>query len=891
MATLSNDGNSVTVQKGDSLWGIAQTYLGDGTKYTYLAQLNDISSPYYIYVGQTIKIKATSVSSSTAKNTTTNDSTVTINAFGLQSNTDRTMFVTWKWSKSNTDKYQVIWYYDTGDHVWFIGNDSTVTDPQSTYNAPTNAKRIGVKIKPISKTRTVNGKETSYWTASWSTLKDYYFTSNPPTKPSSAPSVAIEEYKLTAELDGLQELNATHIQFQIVRDNKSVFKTGTSEIITGHASYSCTVDAGSEYKVRCRAVRGGLYSDWTDYSSDESTIPSTPTGITTCKANSETSVYLEWSPVTNAKTYDIEYATKLTYFDGSDATSTVTGIETTKYEKTGLESGTEYFFRVRAVNDKGSSAWSGIKSVIIGKDPSAPTTWSSATTVVAGESLNLYWVHNSEDGSSQTYAELELYIDGVKKTETIKNTTDEDEKDKTSCYTISTSSYKEGTKIQWRVRTAGITKKYGDWSVQRTVDIYAPPTLQLNLTDQNGNAIETLKSFPFRVSALAGPKTQTPTGYHLSITANGIYETVDNIGNTKIVNKGDEIYSKYFDITSSLSVTLSASDLDLENNIEYTITCVVSMNSGLTAESSLRFAVSWDDVFVKPNAEISVDSDTLVAHIRPYHENYPYVMYKVTYSGGVYTKTSTVLPDTTEGMSVIDAYTTTGEMVFSTTSSNGTIYFCVVRSTKGVLIKDVLLSVYRREFDGSFTEIAKNLNNTDMTFVTDPHPSFDYARYRIVAMTKSTGAVSYYDVPGYPVEEKAIIIQWDEDWTNFNTTTEDALEQPPWSGSLLKLPYNIDVSDNHSSDVSLVEYIGRKHPVSYYGTQLGETSTWNVEIPKDDAETLYALRRLAVWMGDVYVREPSGSGYWASISVSFSQTHCELTIPVTLNITRVEGGA
>ena len=43
-------------------------------------------------------------------------------------------------------------------------------------------------------------------------------------------------------------------------------------------------------------------------------------------------------------------------------------------------------------------------------------------------------------------------------------------------------------------------------------------------------------------------------------------------------------------------------------------------------------------------------------------------------------------------------------------------------------------------------------------------------------------------------------------------------------------------------------------------------------------------------MGDVYVREPSGVGYWASISVSFGIKHCEVTIPVTLNITRVEGG-
>ena len=116
------------------------------------------------------------------------------------------------------------------------------------------------------------------------------------------------------------------------------------------------------------------------------------------------------------------------------------------------------------------------------------------------------------------------------------------------------------------------------------------------------------------------------------------------------------------------------------------------------------------------------------------------------------------------------------------------------------------------------------------------------------------------------------------------------MEQPAWAGSLLRLPYNIDVSDSNTADVAHIEYIGRKHPVSYHGTQLGVASTWNVEIPKSDIEALYALRRLAIWMGNVYVREPSGSGYWATIKVSFSQTHKAVTIPVTLNITRVEGG-
>lgn len=212
------------------------------------------------------------------------------------------------------------------------------------------------------------------------------------------------------------------------------------------------------------------------------------------------------------------------------------------------------------------------------------------------------------------------------------------------------------------------------------------------------------------------------------------------------------------------------------------------------------------------------------------------------------------------------------------------------------MIEDVTLSVYRREFDGSLTELATGLDNLEGTYITDPHPSLDYARYRIVAVRNSTGAVSYYDMPGYPIQEKAVIIQWDEQWTNFDALpVDDGLniyspESPAWSGSLLRLPYNIDVSDQHAAEVELVKYIGRKFPVSYYGTQEEHTSTWSVEIEKTDMETLYGLRRLAAWLGDVYVREPSGSGYWASITVSMDNTHCELTIPVSLDVTRVEGG-
>ena len=113
---------------------------------------------------------------------------------------------------------------------------------------------------------------------------------------------------------------------------------------------------------------------------------------------------------------------------------------------------------------------------------------------------------------------------------------------------------------------------------------------------------------------------------------------------------------------------------------------------------------------------------------------------------------------------------------------------------------------------------------------------------------------------------------------------------PLWSGSMIHLPWNIDVSEDTVPEATLVKYIGREYPVSYYGTQIDTTATWTSDIPRNDTETLYALRRLAIWKGDAYVREPSGSGYWANVSVSFNKTYSEMVIPVTLSITRVEGG-
>lgn len=830
-----------TVKWGDTLTAIAAKY---NTTVNALVKLNNIADPDFIVVGQVLKLSGTATSA--AKNTS---SKAVVTTFGLQTNTTNVVYAVWTWDKTNTNNYQIKWEYNTGDGVWFIGSESTVTAKQSTYSAPSNAKSVRFRVKPVSKTKKVNNKDVSYWTASWSDAKSYSFSKNPPTAPPK-PSVTIDKSKLTVKLSDLGSLNASIIQFDIAKNDAPSYKTAKVAINkTASVNYECAIELGARYKARCRAIKNDVYSDWSPWSEEETTIPKAPSEITECRVGSDDeSVIVKWKESTTATSYEVQYTATKNDFSSDTPTDikTVT-VETTTCTITDIETGKEYFVRVRAKNAKGESDWTAVSSTVLGKGPSAPTTWSSTVTAVVGEPVTLYWQHNSEDSSDATYADLELYMNGVKTVVPTFDYTKDDgsvETEVTKSYAIDTSQYTQtGAQLQWRVRTAGATKSFGEWSILRVIDIYARPELELIVTDVNENSYSSknttssfdLTSFPIYLTAISGPGLQKAIGYQVKITSNEDYETIDNLGNRDSVIYGEAVYSRYFDALeedseNAFKLTISAGDMNLDPNISYTISCTVSMNSGLSAEASLIFLTNWVKTTHTVNAEIGIDNVNLTASIKPY---------------------------------------------------------CL--TDKGEFVEDILLFVYRREYDGKLVEIGSDIVNGSETFVTDPHPSLDYARYRIVAMDKSTGSVSYNDIPGYYVGCKSVILQWDEQWTNFDAS-DGSFDEPEWSGSLLKLPYNVDVSDKQTPDVSMIKYIGREHPVSYYGTQLGSSATWNVAIDKSDKETLYALRRLAKWLGNVYVREPSGSGYWANVSVSFSQKHLDLTIPVTLSVTRVEGG-
>lgn len=788
-----------------------------------------------------------------------------------QTGTDRTLYATWSWNKSGTDKYEVNWDYRTaGKSIWFDGNHGTSDSKQSTYSPPDNAIKVRVKIRAVAK----KGKK---WKCSWSTAVPYSLEEENLTDP-GAPTVTITSgtvNRLTASISEYTAIGATGIKFEVIQDNTRSVYTATANLQRGYAGivWNGKISPGHKYKVRARGVNGKDEGPWSSYSENVSSGYGQVTNVkveTYSAYGEKGGVSVSWSAaagfnsdVDSQDAYEVEYTDDIQKFDSGE-TQTSGDHKLTHAEITGLdiEGGKTYYFRVRA-NDGGGihGIWSEIVSSPVGTKPDPPTTWAYLDVITLGDDITLNWAHSSEDNSKQSEVTIafrlgndtyDLVKPGDISTLVIKTDTEEGWKETFGEYLPMPTT---DAKLYWKVKTKGVIPDYSDYSTERCVNIYEPVTVNAELystsqwlwdpfnftTDTIFDAqglysdpITTVTEFPLKIGVTVTPDTQQAISYAVSIVAETGYPTEDKTGESKWVSEGDEIYSGYFTPDprdpNYLAIRLFPGDIDLENNASYTMTVTVAMDSGLTGECVTSFDVAFEDESYELDADISPLENYAVA-IRP-----------------------------------------------------------ICRDEFGNEVTNVYSSVYRREYNGKFTPIAEYLDAGNQLTVTDPHPALDYARYRVVAISKRTGEITFEDVPSYEMGVDSIVIQWGGTWHEFDVDPDEAPEATFIEGNILVLPYNIDVSVSHAPDVSLVNYIGNENPTSYYGTQRGESGSWNCEIPKRDTETLYLIRRLADYMGDVYVREPSGIGYWAQITVSYNIQHTSTTVPVTFNITRVEGG-
>lgn len=934
-----------------------------------------------------------------------------------------------KKGKTQTIKYKdavaswtVKFYYKVSKNTnqWYI--DKTLTDftymttRTELWSPPEDAVAIRVRVLPNSKSYRKPGKKKSYakwFTAGYATkdMADYDIYPNAP----SINTFTIDNKSLKAvasfdinDFDG--EPGA--IRFQVIKDEKNFVMFGDENYKSfnfdvppesGLYIFETELTEVGSYQVRAKVanLQDGEYK-WSEYSSWSSSVDTRPQAPTlkSVEAIAQDQVKLTWSEVPNITQYKIEYVNDNTRNYDSNMIQSVTVDNATSYIISGLEIGHTIYFRVRSINSADESSPSNIVDIILAIKPGIPTTWSSTTKasitsdITTTDPLYLYWLHNSADGSVQQYSKLQFKILDSMYYLTKENTEKDgfgesidkrsyielwntvvysDEGNTVSAGTVYNIFKAKGAEsIKWKVCTKGIHDSYSDWSIERTIEAYEKPNLELRVTDANGDPLvgDILENFPLRISGTVTPSSQTPISFHISIVSEETYETTDIYGDETNVTKGSEVYSKFID-SDTLDCTLTPADVDFVSSVAYRLTVVVYTDAGLNATATYNFSPNWIETEEIPDMIIDYNDTYRYADITPFcryfigydatndetvPENYDPVAYCGTgisgtvetptkYSssgisnaipGDLYFNTSTYETfmcvvggnaDTAMWMyrttfnygdantwysgTIIDGendiYPTSGitaavvnDYYFNT--NTGDIFRCIKDGSPTEAVweyewnsfwqtsPDILLSVYRKEPNGTFVTIKEAIDNTNQSSdniitVRDPHPSFGECTYRIVATNTKTGAIGYSDFVE-EVDETSVIIQWDEKWTDITENPDGEI----FDGSILELPANIKITDQNSNDVELVSYIGRERPVAYYGTQRGEGLTITCEFPKEDESTLSLLRHLMIYRGDVYVREPSGLGYWANVTISYNREYSSLKIPVTVNVKPVEGG-
>ena len=434
------------VKRGDTLWGIATTYAskiaGSTTnqKIETLVEVNNIKDKNLIYVGQKIKFSSNG-SGGSGGSTATTDPKVEILAFTLRASVDdagnsnsKEVIAHWSWSRSGTKGFVCQWEeYRPQLKAWVaLGeteytNSAEARDCYASRSASADSTEVRFRIRPHTGTNK-DGAYTYFSNPSvpYTDWVKYKFEDNPPDKP-GIPTVDLEDLTLTISYANINAsaLGATHVKFEIVKDNKTSIHISDPIAInttSNTVSYQYTVVEGSTYTVRaCSISVKKKESAWSDFSPEVKTRPTAPVGSITCERRKRSdgtySVYLQWPKTENATKYRVEYVNIKSDFENAPGMiQTATTEDANPYiELTNLAIGDTYYFRVRAIwgdQDNNVSEPSRIVELPLGQKPGVPTTWSSSGSTFVGKNMELCWTHNSQDGSAQTRAMLGLLIDG-----------------------------------------------------------------------------------------------------------------------------------------------------------------------------------------------------------------------------------------------------------------------------------------------------------------------------------------------------------------------------------------------------------------------------------------------------------------------------------------------
>lgn len=816
------------------------------------------------------------------------------------------------------DSWTVVWQWKDRKGIWHLGESSTLDKSAGyltqteAYDPPENAVRIRCKLKPVSKTYG-NNNDKKYFVGAyrkkaqgWVTLgtKKATYTYND-AEAASTPSYTIDGLNLAVYYI-TDDTNTKSMKFHLTEGvTKKDVTCTTVKASKGSASgssgsvfyYNFTMEYGKIYRLQAEAFDAdGVSSGKSEYTDTFASSLLAIDDFDTILPASSTSVLFKWpmryyqglSYVTGvgelfATTYKLEYlvedsslydvteigdgAYKINAYTFDQRSDNITSVEYSQPDTTlyytpgdnddesstysdkvveylqGLDTGKRYFFRLRPQTDDAEDAeWSAIHEIVLGTKPSMPSAWNLTTNIIDGETPQANWIHNSTDESSERQSTIEYIInDGESKTVVVDNPKDDygEWKTETRSYEFTPESgnkFNDGTVIKWRVRTRGVLP--GEYKMVKPGFHFGSDT---TITDDD---ILTLSGW--------SDWSDWQTIYY-----NEKPEYTVNVGTSFPLS-----------VDAKLNIdtqTLSGMTVELIATTDHQV---------IDVDGSMHKVVTGDVVFSKTAQNLTSTSNTITinAYEMAYGSHVTYdVNVKMTTSAGI-------------DLSSTESFTSPTINYSESTNSNVRLYADTLTAKVYGLSNSSNSKVYRIEESKRYTELDI-INNS---YGYDPYAPFKRARYRVVNRNSSGSSITILDSPELYMK--------DCDWTAATWSSPQLKKHQDvilgafinYGEKWISLLYNLDISPSYSRNVTTVTYDGRTDPVAYYSNNVTQTDSWSFELDARDRETRNKLMEMSLYSDDVYVREPSGIGYWASVTVSITETHAEYLSSVTLDITRVD---